>query len=99
MRLVKIKEGQQLQFFASNAIDVYANKFQSTNKIFYLYQIQKTQFSFLLSGDQIYSDFLSLTDHQKKKKKKKKIEKLKNSFFFGKSRYSFYFAKFHTEIL
>ena len=67
MRLVKIKEGQQFQFFASNAIDVYANKFQSTNKvIFTCAKMQKTQFSFLLSGDQIYFDFLSLTDHQKK---------------------------------
>ena len=28
--------------------------------------MQKTQFSFLLSGDQIYFDFLSLIDHQKR---------------------------------
>ena len=34
--------------------------------------MKKTQFSFLLSGDQIYFDFLSLTAHKKKKKKKKK---------------------------
>ena len=32
--------------------------------------------------NQIYFDFLSLTDHQKKKKKKKReSEKLKNSHF------------------
>ena len=55
--------------------------------------MQKTQFSFLLSGDQIYFDFLSLTDHQKKDRKSWKIHIL------GKSRYSLYFANFHTEIL
>ena len=33
MRLVKIKEGQQFKFFASNAIGVHANKFQSTDKV------------------------------------------------------------------
>ena len=42
--------------------------------------MKTTQFSFLLSGDQIYFDFLTLTAHQKKKKKKKKreSEKLEN---------------------
>ena len=35
VRLVKIKEGQQFQFFASNAVDVYANKFQPTNKVIF----------------------------------------------------------------
>ena len=69
MRLVKIKEGQQFQFFGFNAIDVYANKFQSTDSYFYLCQMKKTKFSFLLSGDQICFDFLSLTAHQKKKKR------------------------------
>ena len=55
--------------------------------------MKKTQFSFLLSGDQIYFDFLSLTDHQKKNQKSWKMHVL------GKSRYILYFAKFHTEIL
>ena len=57
--------------------------------------MQKTQFSFLLSGDQIYFDFLSLTNHPKKKKKMKSWK----IHILGKSRYSLYFAKFHTEIL
>ena len=35
VRLVKIKECQQFKFFASKAIDVYANKFQSTNKVIF----------------------------------------------------------------
>ena len=35
VRLVKIKEGQQFKVFASNAIDVYANKFQSTDKVIF----------------------------------------------------------------
>ena len=57
-----------------------------------LCQMKKTQFSFLLSGDQIYFDFLSLTAHQKKNRKSWK------SHILGKSRYSLYFPKFHTEI-
>ena len=39
--------------------------------------MKKTQFSFLLSGDQIYFDFPSLTAHQKKKKKKEKKKRKK----------------------
>ena len=54
--------------------------------------MKKTQFSFLLSGDQIYFDFLSLTDHQRKNRKSWK------NHILGKSRYSMYFSKFHTEI-
>ena len=68
VRLVKIKEGQQFKFFSSNAIDVYANKFQPI-----LCQMKKTQFSFLLSGDQIYFDFLSFTAHQKRIGKVEKV--------------------------
>ena len=49
--------------------------------------MQKTQFSFLLSGDQIYFDFLSLTDHQKKE-----LEKLKNSHV-GEIQVQFVFCK------
>ena len=60
---------------------------------FYLCQMKKTQFSFLLSGDQTYFDFLSLTAHQKKNQKSWK------SHILDKSRYSLYFPKFHTEIL
>ena len=37
MRLVEIKEGQQFKFFASDAIDVYANKFKTTDKIVFTY--------------------------------------------------------------
>ena len=32
MWLMKVKESQQFQFFASYAIDIHANEFQSTNK-------------------------------------------------------------------
>ena len=32
MWLMKVKESQQLQFFASYAIDIHANEFQPTNK-------------------------------------------------------------------
>ena len=65
MRLVKIKEGQQFQFFAFNAIDVYANKFQSTNKV--IFTCAKCgRPSFLFFRQEIKSDFLSLTDHQKR---------------------------------
>ena len=32
MWLMKVKESQQFQFFASYAIDIHANKFQPTNK-------------------------------------------------------------------
>ena len=60
--------------------------------------MQKTQFSFLLFGDQIYFDFPSLTYHQKKKKKKKNRKSWK-IHILGKSKYSLYFAKFHIEIL
>ena len=52
--------------------------------------MKKTQFSFLLSGDQIYFDFLSLTAHQKKNWKSWKSH-------FGQIQVQF--VKFHTEIL
>ena len=32
MRLMKVKESQLFQFFASYAIDIHANEFQRTNK-------------------------------------------------------------------
>ena len=32
MWLMKVKESQQFQFFASDAIDIRANEFQPTNK-------------------------------------------------------------------
>ena len=32
MWLMKVKESQQFQFFASDAIDIHANEFQPTNK-------------------------------------------------------------------
>ena len=32
MWLMKVKESQQFQFFASYAIDIHANEFQPTNK-------------------------------------------------------------------
>ena len=49
--------------------------------------MQKTQFSFLLSGDKIYFDFPSLTYHKKKKKKR-----LKNSHL-GQIQVQFVFCK------
>ena len=54
--------------------------------------MKKIQFSFVLSGYQIYFDFLSLTDHQKRNRKSWKIHML------SKSGYNLCFAKFHTEI-
>ena len=66
MRLVKFKEGQQFKFFASNAIDVHAYKFQSTDKV--IFTCAKSVF-FSFVTYQIYFDFLSLTEHQKKNRK------------------------------
>ena len=63
---MKFKEGQQFKLFASNITDAHASKFQSTDQLFYLYQLKKTQFSFLSSGDQFYFDFLSITNNKKK---------------------------------
>ena len=71
VRLAKIKEGQQFKFFLMLLMFMLIN-FSPPASYFYLCQMKKTQFSFLLSGDQIYFDFPSLTAHQKKKKKKKK---------------------------
>ena len=69
--------------FASNSIDIHANKFQFNDKVvFYLYQMKKKQFSFLLSGDQLYFDLLSLSEHQRKNRKSLKIH------ISGKSRYN-----------
>ena len=69
MRLVKIKEGQHFKFFVSDTIDVYANKFQSTDEVVLLVPNEEDPFFFFffffLSGDQICFEFLSLTDHQK----------------------------------
>ena len=51
VRLVKIKEGQQFKFFASNAIGVYANKFQSTDKVaFTCTQWKRLSFLFFCQG-------------------------------------------------
>ena len=74
VRLMKIKEGEHFKFFSSNANDVYANKFSPPIKLFLLVPNEEDpEFSFLLSGDQIYSDFQSLTAHQKRIGKVQKV--------------------------
>ena len=55
--------------------------------------MKKTQFSFLLSGNQIYFDVLSFNWSSKKNRKSWEIHIL------GKFRHSLYFAKFRIEIL
>ena len=37
MWLMKVKESQQFQFFASYAIDIHANGFQPTNKAAFIH--------------------------------------------------------------
>ena len=48
MWLMKVKESQQFQFFASYAIDIHANEFQPTNKAAFICTTNKdeTEFSF-----------------------------------------------------
>ena len=50
MRLVKIKEGQQFKFFASNTVDVYANKFQPTDKVVLLVPNEEDPVFFSFDG-------------------------------------------------
>ena len=101
VRLVKIKEGQQLKFFTSNAFDVYANKFQSTDKfistcaIFFFFFFNEEDpvfFSFVWGSNLFWFSKFNWSS-KKKNRKSRKIHIL------GKSRYNLYFAKFHTEIL
>ena len=54
--------------------------------------MKKTQFYFLLSGDQIYFDFLSLTDHQKRIGKVEKVTFWANPHF-GQIHVQFVFCK------
>ena len=62
--LMKVKESQQFQFFASYAIDIHANEFQPTNKAaFYLYHKVKTYLSSLLLEEQTYFQFSSSPVH------------------------------------
>ena len=51
--------------------------FSPPTKLFLLVPNAEDSVFFLLSGDQIYFDFLSIIDHQNKKE----LEKLKNSHF------------------
>ena len=51
MMLVKIKEGQQFKVFASNAINIHANKFQSTDEVVFVCTIWKrSSFLFFCQG-------------------------------------------------
>ena len=58
MWLMKVKESQQFQFFASYAIDIHANEFQPTNKAAFIYKV-KTYLSSLLLEEQTYFQFPS----------------------------------------
>ena len=73
MRLVKIKEHQQFKFFASNAIDVYANKFQSTDKVIFICaNWRRPSFLLFCQGIRSVLIFLTLTDREIKESKKLK---------------------------
>ena len=76
VRLVKIKEGQQFRFFAFNAIGVYANKLQSTDKLFLLVPNEEDPvfFSFVRGSNLFWLSKFNWSS-------KKESEKLKNSHF------------------
>ena len=84
----KSRKPNKLNYFSFNTIDVFSPPI----KLFLLVPNEEDPvFFFLLLGDQIYFDFLSLTDHHQKKKKKES-EKLKNSHF-GQIKVQFIFCK------
>ena len=94
MWLMKVKESQQFQFFASYAIDIHANEFQPTNKAaFFLYHKVKTYLSSLLLEEQTYFQFPNSPVHQRRNQKSWRIH------ISGKSMYSLYCSQFHTEFL
>ena len=62
MWLMKVKESQQFQFFASYAIDIHANEFQPTNKASFIC----TTFVPLLLEEQTYFQFPSSPVHQRR---------------------------------
>ena len=66
MWLMKVKESQQFQFFASYAIDIHANEFQPTNKAAF---ICTTNVSSLLLEEQTYFQFQSSPVHERRNQK------------------------------
>ena len=77
MWLIKVKESQQFQFFASFAIDIHANEFQPTNK--FVPQGEDLSFSSFVRGTNLFSVSKFTCSP------KKESEKLKNSHFGQRS--------------
>ena len=76
MWLMKIKESQQFQFFASYAIGIHANEFQPLIKLLlFVPQGENIYFFSFVRGTNIFS-FSKFTCSSKKES-----EKLKNSHF------------------
>ena len=82
MWLMKVKESQQFQFFASYAIHIHTNEFQSTNKavlicfwILFVPQGEDLYFFSFIIWTNLFSVFKFICSP------KKESEKLKNSHF------------------
>ena len=76
MWLMKVKESQQFQFFASYAIDIHANEFQPTNKAaLFVPQGEDLYFFSFVRGTNLFSVSKFTCSP------KKESEKLKNSHF------------------
>ena len=76
MWLIKVKESQQFQLFASYAIDIHSNEFQPTNKgAFIVPQGEDLSFFSFVRGTNLVS-ISKFTCSPKKES-----EKLKNSHF------------------
>ena len=87
MWLMKVKESQQFQFFASYAIDIHANEFKSTNKaVLFVPQGEDLSFVSFVKGTNLFSISKFTCSPKKESEKLKKIEKL-------------FCSQFHTEFL
>ena len=73
VRLVKIKEASSSNFLPLMLLMFVLTNFSPPIKLFLLVPNEEDLFSFLLSVDQIYFHFLSLTAHQKRIRKVEKI--------------------------
>ena len=76
MWLMKVKESQQFQFFASYAIDIHANEFQPTTKLLlFVPQGEDPSYFSFIRGTNLFSVSKFTCSP------KKESEKLKNSYF------------------
>ena len=96
VRLVKIKEGQQFNFFPLMLLMFMLTNFSPPIKLFLLVPNEDNPvfFSFVRGSNLFWFSKFNCSS-----KKKKKNQKSWKSHILGKSRYSLYFQKFHTEIL